>query len=352
MRLPDFICVGPGRTGTTWLHAALSGYVGLPHRVKETRFWGQYYHKGIEWYADHFRYCDEAQPVGEACPYFATPNARERIAQHLPDCKIIVTLRDPVDRSYSQYRTLRKMGLARGTFEEELHHPRIEDTNRYAHHLRGWQELFGPDHVKVLLFDDLRREPQAFLDQVCGFIGIPPIALSTQNIRASDINSDKYLPRTRRISRRVGRLIDFMHERRAYRTMNFLDHIGFFEFWLRGRRPFPPLSLETELRLRQELIPEIEAVEQLTGFDLKAWREPSGNVNQWRETVAPQKRASMVPGRREIAAILLALIPLATGAVPDGLDLGTMKFNPTQINSVLEDSDDDADDGSMILAVT
>lgn len=351
MRLPDFICVGPGRTGTTWLHAALSGHVGLPHRVKETRFWGQYYHKGIEWYADHFRDCDPSRPVGEACPYFATPQARERIARHIPNCKIIVTLRDPVDRSYSQYRTLRKMGLMHGSFEEELAHPRIVDTNRYAHHLRGWINLFGADQVKVLLFDDLRRNPQSFLDAVCEFIGVPPIALKAGKIRTSDINSDKYLPRSRRISRRIGRMMDFMHENRAYRTMNFLDRIGFFEMWLTGRKPFPPLSAALQARLRKDLLSEIEAVEALTGFDLKAWKQSSDDVNKWLETAPEQKRPAMVRRRREIAAIALALIPLATGAVPDGLDLSTMRFNDIQVNSVLEDADDDVDDG-MIFAVT
>jgi hypothetical protein len=59
----------------------------------------------------------------------------------------------------------------------------------------------------------------------------------------------------------------------------------------------------------------------------------------------------MVPGRREIAAIALALIPLATGAVPDGLDLSTMKFNPTAVNTVLEDADDDVD-CAMMLTLT
>jgi hypothetical protein len=47
------------------------------------------------------------------------------------------------------------------------------------------------------------------------------------------------------------------------------------------------------------------------------------------------------PGRREIAAILLALIPFATGAVPDGLDLGTMRFNPAAVVAALEDGSDD-----------
>ena len=219
MNLPSFICVGPGRTGTTWLHAALTGHAGLPHRVKETRFFGQYYHKGIEWYAEHFRHCDPSRPIGEACPYFATEGARERIAEHIPDCKIIVILRDPVERSYSQYRMLRRMGLAHGSFEREIHHPRIVETNRYAFHLQRWTELFGAENVKVLLFDELKNAPQRFLDQVCDFVELPRIGMETVKIGASDINAYKLKPRSRWLSRRVGRLMDRLHERRAYRTM-------------------------------------------------------------------------------------------------------------------------------------
>ncbi len=286
LNLPSFICVGPGRTGTTWLHAALTGHAGLPLHVKETRFWGQYYHKGIRWYADHFRHCDPARPIGEACPYFATEGARERIARHLPECKIIITLRDFVDRSYSQYRMLCRMGLARGTFEQELNHPRIVETNRYAFHLQGWFSLFGRDNVKVMLFDELRSEPQQFLDQVCDFIGLSRYSLDAVAIGASDVNSYIRMPRSRQLSRRIGRVLDWMHDHRVYRTMSLLESSGLLEFCLDGRRKFPPISRETDLRLREEFLPEVEAVEKLTGFDLRAWKERSRND----QPVTSQKR--------------------------------------------------------------
>ena len=350
MRLPDFICVGPARTGTTWLHAALTGHVGLPLRIKETRFWGPYYAQGLDWYAAHFRHCVDAAVVGEACPYFSMPHARERIARDLPDCRIVITLRDPVDRSYSQYRMLRRIGVLRGTFEQELNHHLIAGTNRYAFHLRGWMDLFG-SRVKILLFDELRKNPQQFLDQVCEFIGIAPIALGATKISQTDINSYKFMPRNRRLAHRADRMMGFLRVRRAYRTLNFLERIGLWELMMSGGPTFPPLSPATEHQLREQMLPEIAAVEAMTGLDLKTWREPSPSVNRWLESAPKQKRPAMVPGRREIAAIALALIPLATGAVPDGLDLGTMKFNPTQVNSVLEDSDDDVD-GSMFVALT
>ena len=105
MRLPDFIAIGPPRTGTTWLYRALGGHVGLPRDTKETDFFSTYYAKGMEWYLDFFRDCALELPMGELSPnYFAAPEAPERIARHLPHCRIVCTLRDPVDRMYSFYQ--------------------------------------------------------------------------------------------------------------------------------------------------------------------------------------------------------------------------------------------------------
>jgi hypothetical protein len=275
---------------------------GLPHRVKETRFWGQYYRKGIAWYADNFRHCDPTRPIGETCPYFATEGARDRIARHLPNCKILITLRDPVERPYSQYRLLRRMGLAHGSFERKIHHPRIVETNRYAHHLEGWFNLFGCDNVQVLLFDELRNAPQRFLDHVCDFIELPRIALETVKVSTADINSSKYKPRGRRLSRRVGSLTDWMHERRAYRAMGLLENSGLVSFLLEGRRLFPPILALTEARLRQQFLSELEAVERLMGFNLAAWKKPTRIEDS--ET-APRRQPIAIPGRRELAALLL-----------------------------------------------
>ena len=121
-RLPEIIGAGPGRTGTTWLHRVLEGRVDLPHGVKETQFFNTFYDKGIDWYARHFRYATGQRPIVEICPpYFLRTEALDRIKIHIPHCKVIATMRDPVDRLYSIYKQLRYTGATgRGTFEETL----------------------------------------------------------------------------------------------------------------------------------------------------------------------------------------------------------------------------------------
>src|SRR6202022_2027906 len=95
LRLPDFIGIGPHRTGTTWLHNALQGVAVLPRGTKETRFFAGRYHKGIEWYADHFRHGAHDVPIGEFNPNFFKAETIDRIHTHLPNCRLICTMRDP-----------------------------------------------------------------------------------------------------------------------------------------------------------------------------------------------------------------------------------------------------------------
>jgi hypothetical protein len=133
-RLPRFIAVGPRRTATTWLYTVLAGQVGLPRGVKETQFFDRHYDKGLRWYAAHFKHCTPGLTIGEIAPtYFSSSEARQRIRSTLPDCKIVCTLRDPVERLYSLYRLMRQYGWTRLPFESALKdHPEMMDSSRYS----------------------------------------------------------------------------------------------------------------------------------------------------------------------------------------------------------------------------
>src|ERR1700676_3185895 len=98
-RLPDFIAVGPQRTGTTWVHEVLKPHLGLPRGIKETDFFLKNYAKGMQWYLEFFRGYPPQMLLGEVDPnYFGEDVVRERIEKDIPGAKIVVTLRDPVER--------------------------------------------------------------------------------------------------------------------------------------------------------------------------------------------------------------------------------------------------------------
>ncbi len=180
-RLPTIIGAGPGRTGTTWLHRVLEGRVDLPYGVKETQFFSTYYDKGIDWYSRHFRYATGERTIAEICPYLFHPLAPDRIKTHIPNCRVITTLRSPIDHSFSAYKLVTHYAWARGSFDEVLKsRPNLGGGNRYAFHLRKWFENFGRENVLVTMYDELRADPQKYLDQVTDFIGVERIALSAR----------------------------------------------------------------------------------------------------------------------------------------------------------------------------
>ena len=275
-RLPDFLGVGPPRTGTTWLHRALVGRVGLPARVKEINFFDVYYDKGMDWYRSHFQHCDPALPMGEVCNYFAFPKARERIQAHMPRCKIIVSLRDPVERAYSHYKLMRCRAYTKAGLEDFLAtRPQVTGANRYAFHLADWFARFGREQVLVLLYDDLRKDQQAYFDRVCDFLGIARASLAGAKGLHDSVNSFSTMPRSHKLAQNARHVRVYLKRNRAYRTINLLDRIGAWEFCFGGGELYPRLTPEQDARVRARFAPEVEALEELLKIDLSAWKRTS-----------------------------------------------------------------------------
>lgn len=273
-RLPDFIAVGPPRTGTTWLHGVLYHRACMPQGVKEVHFFDRFYAKGLDWYRDCFPECPEDRLVGEMTPaYFASATARERLARDIPGCKIICTFRDPTARAYSHYRKLQIGGLVRGSFAQEVDgSPEIHEASRYAFHLRAWQGLFGEQRVGVFFYDDLAARPQLFVDEVCDFIGVKRLELTPEVSRFLDRNEVRRASRNRTLARAARNLMFWLQSRRAYRAIDTLRRTGLWQLCSRNGEEFPELNPELEERTRERFLPEVEALEKLVGRDLSSWK--------------------------------------------------------------------------------
>jgi hypothetical protein len=135
--LPDFLIVGAQKCGTTSLYRYLIQHPNIPpitpigHCRKEVRFFTDYFHYGTGWYKAHFPslfykvYIEASSghrlTIGESTPsYMFNPLAPGRIAQLLPRVKLIVLLRNPIDRAYSHYQHVFRIGKDTLTFEEAL----------------------------------------------------------------------------------------------------------------------------------------------------------------------------------------------------------------------------------------
>jgi hypothetical protein len=175
--LPNFLIIGAARSGTTWISKNLELHpeIYIP-RKKELHFFDSKYSKGMSYYESFFNDVDSATAVGEATPaYLHVECAAARIREHLPDVKMIVSLRNPVDRLYSRYWNARgrfseNEGLS---FEEKIaQKPALIEEGFYVDHLRRYLDLFPREQLLILLFDDLVTDPSSFLVQMYRFLGV------------------------------------------------------------------------------------------------------------------------------------------------------------------------------------
>ncbi len=197
LRLPQFLGIGAQKAGTTTLHDWLTQHpqIFLPAQ-KELHYFSLHFDAGLPWYAEHFAAAGPAQRCGEITPYYLFhPQAPQRIRALLPQVRLIVLLRDPVERALSQYFHARRLGLETLPLKQALaaeaerlagaewvlrapggrhlshqEHSYLE-RSRYEQQLARYQALFGAEQLLVrsstALFsgsEQLWRELLAFLE--------------------------------------------------------------------------------------------------------------------------------------------------------------------------------------------
>ena len=209
--LPDFIVIGAAKAGTTSLYGWLSGHPYVsPASTKEVHFFDYNFFRGKDWYRTHFPLEQEraafeqehGRPflTGEASPSYVSHYwAPQRIAAMLPGVKLIMLLRNPVDRAYSQFRMSQREGEEPlESFEEalakedarldaerarSLADPRYNSwpigcwsyqmRSRYAEQLERWLPLFPREQFLFCDSQELSSQPEQALQRVYDFLGLP-----------------------------------------------------------------------------------------------------------------------------------------------------------------------------------
>lgn len=208
--IPDFLIIGGQRCGTTSLYHYLVEQPSImPASTKEVHFFDcNNFYKGPLWYRAKFpslpqKYYRERilklhSFTGEATPYYLFhPQAPKRVAHLMPQAKLIVLLRNPVDRAYSHH-WLESQENEKFSFEEaiEWEEERIEgerekmlkderyQSYKYRHfsylargiyidQLQAWMEIFPKEQFLILKSEDLYQNPSAVLQRSLEFLGIP-----------------------------------------------------------------------------------------------------------------------------------------------------------------------------------
>ena len=194
---PDFIIIGASKSGTSSLYNYLSYHpqILLPHK-KEIDFFLRYFDRGIDWYLAHFPTITDRLDfiTGEATPnYLRFPVVPQRIKKYCHGVKLIVLLRNPVDRAVSWHYHKVNSGLATGDLAtaiaselERLQHLSEADlikggyhntdnllSSLYIYQLKTWLELLGREQFLILKSEEFYSNTAAVMKQVFDFLGIP-----------------------------------------------------------------------------------------------------------------------------------------------------------------------------------
>ncbi len=195
----DFIGLGAGRSGSTWINYCLSEHpeICMP-REKKLHFFGNdfKYSKGIEYYKKRFFNCDQGKVIGENTPgYLESPKTAKRIYNLFKNIKLFVCLRNPIEVAYSRfYYEKAKEQEPTKTFEEAISGPKKNYyliRGNYYTHLKRYLELFPKQNILILIYEDIANDPMKFMGQIYEFLNVNNsfVAQSaTKRINTSTIN--------------------------------------------------------------------------------------------------------------------------------------------------------------------
>lgn len=277
-RKPDFVVAGFPRCGTTWLYEVLRLHpsVFLPVR-KEINFFNRAYEKGLDWYTAYFADAQPDQLAGDISPVYAEyPEVPERILATLPDAKVILIIRSHVPRLRSSYWQLKRDGRSNDDLVDYLAgqtetSPYLE-RQRYAPLLESYLQLFPRNNILIVIYEDLRKDPKAIIDQIVEFLGLErsayPEAMTDKITEQVNPTFTPRWPGLYLMAMRLNQKLRRTHIRLLDRPLALGKR---FFFALSGRRRREEIGkIPGEERLRAFFEDDVAALERLLGRPLRA----------------------------------------------------------------------------------
>ncbi len=303
-RMPTFLVVGAGRSGTTSCYFYLKAHPEIfMSPIKEPRFfaydgslpkyngpdtsaWVRNSVLELGAYQRLFDGVTDERAIGEASiQYLSYPGAPERIRAHIPEARIIALLRDPADRAYSHF-----LFLTRDRFEPEHDfvaaldaepgrirdgwHPGFHYATHglYHRHLSRFYALFDREQIRAYLYEDLQRDAARVLRDMYGFVGTSPDFAPDLSRRYNPSG----VPKSSLLFRFYRTLAEAMREKERHGLIptGLLDArvvsraAGAYCKWILNR---PRMPDEARVRLRSFFREDTLRLQDLIGRDLSHW---------------------------------------------------------------------------------
>jgi len=290
----DFIGIGAPRAGTSWLGQCLAEHPQVNFaKNKETNFFcynNFKFAKNIpefsklkcqDWKSYKALFSDnQSQIKGEFSPsYLYDEMAVELIKKTYPNAKIIVSLRNPVETVYSYYCHIKSLDnwassyLRSKTFDQtwEEYNYFLPELGFFYKYFKRYFETFLRENIHVIIYDDIKKEPQKVIKELYKFLGIDdtfiPSSLNLKINKSKKVRFEFLL----KVSRPIINIIEKFNLRPLIgKYFKFSSRIYSKIIWRKQKHP--RINEETAKVLKKYYKSDIEKLEQLISRDLSSWK--------------------------------------------------------------------------------
>ena len=251
MMVPHFLIIGAQRCGTSSLYENIIQHPNvISASTKEVHFFDIKYAKGFSWYETNFKEYEEKKSkdeffiTGEATPYYLFhPLVPQRIAKVLPKVKLIVLLRNPVNRAYSHYNHEVRLNAEKLSFEDAIkaeeerlsgeEKKMLENENYYSFNhqhfsylkrgiyvdqIKKWHKFFDREQFLIINSEEFFSEPNKILTKIFDFLDLPAI----NQINSKISNKGNYPPMKDQTREKLANYFKIHNERlSSYLDWNF-----------------------------------------------------------------------------------------------------------------------------------
>lgn len=276
---PNFLGIGAQKCASTWLHDILVDHpeVCLGPR-KELDFFSYWFDFGFQWYENQFPAAESHEAIGEVSPsYFHGVCVPRRVFEYNRHMRLILFLRDPVDRAMSNHKHEVRIGHLVGddlSFERGLeNNPSYVEQGLYSTHLERWLAFFPLSQILVVLLDDIVADPAEVARGVYRFLRVDdthvPQGLNARS-NESYVNRFRWLEHARTDAQGVLRAANMYW---LWRTLSRLGARRFYRGLNRttSESVIPSMLDSTKISLQQKFDSEVRRLEQILGRSLKGW---------------------------------------------------------------------------------
>jgi hypothetical protein len=200
--LPTFLIIGATRSGTSWLRVQLDRHPDVALPPDEIRYFDFWLFRSIGWYGSHYRGLEAVAARGDKSPTYLrlSPDRIRLIRRLMPEVRLVLMVRDPVERAWSGYRrrhaesehvSLEDFAQAQARSRSEARFQGLDPASegRYVPAVVNWLQVFPRERLLAVPFDRIVSDPRRLVQEVLVHIGVDPMKYPWEELSGEKVNA-------------------------------------------------------------------------------------------------------------------------------------------------------------------